>query len=84
MVPSPPSAVGKTLMSGSGCDIRMPSLTALPASVDVRLPLKESMAMTIFIKTPYEGSDWIIALKGSNLFVMTQSAHNRGKTYTYY
>ena len=48
-VPSPPSAKGNTETQASGSARRIPSRTASPASVEVRLPLKESIAITIFI-----------------------------------
>ena len=48
-VPSPPSARGLTRTSASASTQWMPSAAANPASMDVMLPLKESIAVTTFI-----------------------------------
>ena len=48
VVPSPPSANGLTITSAS-ITFKIPSLIALPASIDVRLPFSESIAITTFI-----------------------------------
>ena len=48
-VPSPPSASGLTSTSAPASALWIPSATALPASMDVILPLNESIAVTIFI-----------------------------------
>lgn len=44
-IPSPPSAIGNSKVSQSGKIVLIPSITALPASSEVRQPLKESMAI---------------------------------------
>lgn len=45
-IPSPPSAIGKQQgLRQSGKIVLIPSITALPASSEVRQPLKESMAI---------------------------------------
>ena len=49
VVPSPPSARGFTMTSASGFARRTPSLMAIPASIELKLPFKESIAMTTFI-----------------------------------
>ena len=48
-VPSPPSASGRTHTAASGQARRTPSRTASPACRELRLPFRESMAMTTFI-----------------------------------
>ena len=49
-LPSPPSAMGLTVTSSiSPAKASMPSFTALPASRELKEPLKESIAIRIFI-----------------------------------
>ena len=48
-VPSPPSANGYTETLASGSAILIPSAALFPASAEVRLPLKESIAIVYFI-----------------------------------
>ena len=53
-VPSPPSATGLTDTVASGSARRIPCSAAVPAWREVRLPLNESIATIIFIRTPFE------------------------------
>lgn len=47
-MPSPPSATGRTTVRHPGHAECTPSAAAFPASAEVRQPLKESRAITIF------------------------------------
>jgi hypothetical protein len=47
-MPSPPSATGSTMVWHSGHAACTPWAAASPASAEVRHPLKESRAITIF------------------------------------
>ena len=49
VVPSPPSASGFTITSASGFAARIPSLIAVPASMELKLPFNESIAITTFM-----------------------------------
>ena len=48
VVPSPPSAKGFTVICASHA-LRMPLFAAYPASIELMLPLNESIAITTFI-----------------------------------
>ena len=49
-VPSPPSAMGRMKISASGNTRRMPCSAARPACIELKLPLKESIATVTFMR----------------------------------
>lgn len=52
-MPSPPSASGRTIISASGKTCLAPFAALSPASKESRHPLKESIAIKIFILSPH-------------------------------
>lgn len=81
-VPSPPSASGRMVISASGYMRRIPAEALSPASREVMLPLKESMAITTFMYTLLLIFDGCITMVCSTVKVIAMCKYAYNKFYS--